>query len=1100
MGQEDYRALASFLRRFILRARFVKGMEGLGLVLASALILFALGLGVQAAKGVFPYAPFIYTLLTLIILAALLAWTLYQCFRKFSREGTARYIEEKHPPLRNNLINSLQLYPQLAEIEKSEISAAMVLALLRVTRSQLQKIQVKDLISKDRIKAEGRLLGLLLVPVLALVLFNPASVPETFSLLIHPLRDLPPSETFIEVEPKGARLVRGSSLQIRASAAGAIPKTMDLVIRFKPAETEEEKLSMDPTAEGRFATTLQGVQNSLQYRVAAGSFASPWYQLEAVDAPEVGNLKFTIYSPQYTGLPTKTVEGGNIDGIKGSNVTLHAESNKELAKAKIVLDRNREVPLKIQGKELQGSLVLLQSETYQILAEDSLGFQNSPITYELRALTDNFPSVELKRPTEDLEVNGDETLVLEYSAKDDFGIQDVFLVTKVRGDEQKVRIRKDGNEKLLSREEYQWDVSQLELKEGDEVAYYIEVSDNDTISGPKVGSSRALKLRLKDLKAEHKQVAERIHDLSNQMIDLLADHLERDPSMNPDASPDAQTAKSDLGEKAQRMIDRIDKIMEKTEIDRLSDFSTWSDLRALKRNLEFTKDDLLKQLAKAASEQDRTRINDEIASELERMSLLAEDMSKRLKAQEVANSAENLMKTQERLLDSLGKLQSGDKDLDAVLEELSRMARQLSELQQAMAQMASNLPQEFMNSDAVQDLDFNQMRSGLEEIRKKLQEGDIEGARQLARELFNQMASMVAALRNAHQSSMSSTMGRMQGEMMRSASELQRIVREQQALLQGTEQSHKESQDSRETVLKKKLDAFQAKAQQDLLGLAQLFPEQEGGSERGPGEGILDENTMNNLAKAMAARLRKKEFDKLGEIIALTRAELKKNHSKEQEQKVTAAETALQGIEQELGALLEAPKVPLTPEQKQAIADLSQRQGLLQEQTQGLHDKFTPLFQLFPSLDPKILKDIQEAAGSMGEAKDYLGAMQAKEAIPPEQTALEKLLQSSQQMQNSMQQLAQRGQLGRMPVTFLFRRGRFLPSGRLVPLPGMPKFPEFDAQGGITGLDKERFELPGKEDYRVPRKFREEILESLKQGVPDQFKDQIENYFKDLSQ
>ena len=64
----------------------------------------------------------------------------------------------------------------------------------------------------------------------------------------------------------------------------------------------------------------------------------------------------------------------------------------------------------------------------------------------------------------------------------------------------------------------------------------------------------------------------------------------------------------------------------------------------------------------------------------------------------------------------------------------------------------------------------------------------------------------------------------------------------------------------------------------------------------------------------------------------------------------------------------------------------------------------------------------------------------------------------------------------------------------------MPKFPDFESEGGITGLDKEKFQLPGKEDYRVPRRFREEILESLKRGVPDQFKDQIENYFKDLSQ
>jgi len=136
----------------------------------------------------------------------------------------------------------------------------------------------------------------------------------------------------------------------------------------------------------------------------------------------------------------------------------------------------------------------------------------------------------------------------------------------------------------------------------------------------------------------------------------------------------------------------------------------------------------------------------------------------------------------------------------------------------------------------------------------------------------------------------------------------------------------------------------------------------------------------------------------------------------------------------------------------------------------------------------------------MGNAKDRLGQLDSRGAVPPERNALDRLSQSQQQMQSAMQQLAQRGQLGNMPVARFFRGGRFLPYGSLTPLPGMPQFPEFDVQGGFTGLDTEKFRLPGKEDYKAPRSFREEILESLKQGVPPQMKDQIERYFKNLSE
>src|SRR5262249_48113985 len=128
-----------------------------------------------------------------------------------------------------------------------------------------------------------------------------------------------------------------------------------------------------------------------------------------------------------------------------------------------------------------------------------------------------------------------------------------------------------------------------------------------------------------------------------------------------------------------------------------------------------------------------------------------------------------------------------DKNIDSIMKEISELAKTLAALQQALSQFAQQMPDDFMNMESMQGLGFNEMFSALEEIRKKLMQGDIEGARQLARELFNQMASMVASLQNAQRSAMASSMGRMQGEMARSANELQEIAREQQEILMGTE-------------------------------------------------------------------------------------------------------------------------------------------------------------------------------------------------------------------------------------------------------------------------------------------------------------------------
>src|ERR1041384_8402445 len=130
MGQEEYSELAAFLRRFIRRFRAVKGLEGLCLFGIAVVLLFSLGLAVKEIKYFFPYAPAIYTVLAAAALIAPLGWTFFQLWRRVTDEWAALYIERRCPQLKNNLINSLQLYPEIARPERSaEISASMILAL-----------------------------------------------------------------------------------------------------------------------------------------------------------------------------------------------------------------------------------------------------------------------------------------------------------------------------------------------------------------------------------------------------------------------------------------------------------------------------------------------------------------------------------------------------------------------------------------------------------------------------------------------------------------------------------------------------------------------------------------------------------------------------------------------------------------------------------------------------------------------------------------------------------------------------------------------------------------------------------------------------------
>jgi hypothetical protein len=195
------------------------------------------------------------------------------------------------------------------------------------------------------------------------------------------------------------------------------------------------------------------------------------------------------------------------------------------------------------------------------------------------------------------------------------------------------------------------------------------------------------------------------------------------------------------------------------------------------------------------------------------------------------------------------------------------------------------------------------------------------------------------------------------------------------------------------------------------------------------------------------------------------------------------------------------PEEVMAPENRDKFPGLSSREGNLKERTEGLGEKLEMLAQLFPGMDTEILNDMKEAAGSMGKASGELQREDAPGAIPPEEEAIRRLSRSQQAMQQMSQQMAMRMQAARWgyPLAYDPRPGWYY--GPWVPMPTLPQ-PELNRprERGYTGIDKEEFDPPSKDSYQAPKIFREEVLESLKQEIPSQYKREVEKYFRGLTE
>jgi hypothetical protein len=108
---------------------------------------------------------------------------------------------------------------------------------------------------------------------------------------------------------------------------------------------------------------------------------------------------------------------------------------------------------------------------------------------------------------------------------------------------------------------------------------------------------------------------------------------------------------------------------------------------------------------------------------------------------------------------------------------------------------------------------------------------------------------------------------------------------------------------------------------------------------------------------------------------------------------------------------------------------------------------------------------------------------------------------SQEGMQQMAQQMGMRMQAARWGYQLAYdpRPGWYY--GPWLPMPTLPQ-PElnFPREKGYTGIDKEEFDPPSKDAYRVPALFREKVMESLKEEVPTQYKKDVQRYLRGLAE
>ena len=1123
---EEYSALTTFVRR-IQRGLYARRILQAGVVLMTlALLLLLLGVGVRILVSSLPLLAPIYSGLALVIVLLCLGAVLVPALRRVSRRQALTSIEHTYPDLHDDLTNALELDPmRLQQSNPHGMSLDLVHALHRQTAQKIRDYTPQAVMRRQRFQGLAGC-GFLVLAALLVTVIQPALLSNAVHMMLHPFSYLPSRDIHLAIYPEQVTIARGTNLEVRVDTSEGAPRRIDLLV--KRPEQPDKRYAMEPLEQGSFRYVFLKPQTSFSFQGLAGSSASPEGTATVVPAPAIGKMSLHYLFPDYTGLAARTQEGGgDIQALPGTQVRLSMQANVPLSKGRLHFADGSELPLSLQEQTLTGEILVMSEGSYSVEVEDTHGLKNTqPPWYTVQLTPDETPSVKLLHPEDGQEIDETTVVDIRYEAEDDFGLQDASLVyIGVDGVEHRVALHMGRFDRRRVAERFTWDMYQHPLPDGETVQVYIEVYDNDTISGPKKGVSETLTLKVRNRQQEHEALQDLQKEIADTLLDLLADHLEladeldtasEDSELSREQLQQAQQQQQQAMQRAEQLSEQIDQAMTKVQNDPYSTYETFTDLQALQRNMDYLQQNLMPQLQQnmqamnpqSASPEQREQAEqslEEVVEELERLSSLADDIATSEKFHDLMQLSTKMMEQQNQLLSAMDNLPEDFKGGE-IPPELQKMLDALDDLMQELANALSRMPQmspdEFLNQQ-LSNLPLTDMQQQLNEIQKKLAEGDLEGARKLAEELLKTLSNMVASMQNMMQQSRSGSMNAMSQQLQESSDALTDLVQRQEAIVDDTQRLDHDALQRLNEAQQQAFEALQSQLGQEISELS----EQAGALSRRARQHPELNLRFQRAYRELLEKLRKLKKQVTDHDIpqardSLEAAERQLSWMQQQVEQLKAPDTTLQQQAAQAQDHLQAARrlmeslpqdrhAMLTPEQRGQLDGLGEQQQGVRDDTAQLHQAFNELKPLMPFLPSETVNNLRDAVPFMQQAQDELAGHRSQQALPPEREALERLRNAQNSLQQALQQLAQRGQMMGQSMPMLRQSGR-------LPMPGMMQPQTGQQQSGAAGASVRNFQLPDKEAYKVPRMFREDIMEALKEGYPERYKELIEQYYRNI--
>ena len=773
----------------------------------------------------------------LSISTALVVWRcLMPCWRKVSEGELARMVDQQYPEMHDRVTMTLQLWRQhgLPNSASPELLEAALISSAAAT----QNVDFTTADNRHRIPQTAKIFGgtLIIGSLVMILFFNPLSA--AMNRLVHPLTHFPvPQNTFLTIQPGHADIAKGGQVSINADIRGEMPDHAMLRI-FSGGEIWKS-IDLSPVGVSTFSYTIREINESLGYEIEAGDDLSHRYTISVIDRPRLASMHLTYRYPAYTRLaPRTTSEGGDIIALKGTRVAFDIEASQALSMAQIDIEgQDSPEPLRISGLQATGAISIKTDQIYHVNLRNQDGRTNlDPAQYRITVLPDRMPNVLIVSPGKDSNLTENMLVALMIDATDDFGFSSMNLVYQkgADGEVQRKSIQVDKTKTTLATP-YVWDVSDVGLFPEEILSYYVELFDNDTVSGPKRSVSQTYTLRfpsiteiydeldraqdqqvtdIEDILQEQEVAQKKLEDLNrdleqkSKLEELTGEKQELSWEQKKDLESlmgEQEKMADDLMKAAEAMEQAMDQL-EQQDSGSMELVEKMNQLRQLFQ--EIATPELLeamKELKQAMSEMDNQMIKESLENyEMEQDALMKRlerslSMLKRMRTEQqmlaAVRKAEDLLERQEELQyatenskenptqDTKERLAEKQQDLKKATESLEE---DLEEVAQAMEDV-QNMP-----SDAIRDVAESMKQQGLpqqmERISQQMKKGQMSQASKGQQQAGQQLSKVSQELQEAQDEMQNEQMQEVAAEMREAIHQLVDLSQNQETLNERTNQ------------------------------------------------------------------------------------------------------------------------------------------------------------------------------------------------------------------------------------------------------------------------------------------------------------------------